>query len=139
MEITVQRGASNKGATIGQMRIDGVHLCFTLEDTVREVVGCAVATWKIPGATAIPAGRYQVIVNESTRFGRLMPLLVNVPGFTGVRIHPGNTSADTEGCILLGLTTAANLVYQSRAAFEQFFKQLQAAILNGEQVHISIG
>lgn len=138
MEITVTRSESRKGATIGQMRIDGVHLCFTLEDEVREVKGTPVESWKVAGTTAIPRGRYQVIVNESSRFGRIMPLLVNVPGFSGVRIHSGNTAADTEGCILVGLSTQANLVLQSKAAFEQFFKQLQAAILNGEKVYISV-
>jgi hypothetical protein len=138
MEITVTRSETRKGATIGQLRINGVHLCFTLEDAVREIQGEPVESWKVAGETAIPRGRYQVIVNESARFGRLMPLLVNVPGFSGVRIHPGNSAADTEGCILLGLSVQGNLVLQSRAAFEQFFKQLQAAILNGEQVHLSI-
>ena len=74
---------------------------WVLEDQVREVVGEPVSEWKVPGKTAIPAGRYKVLITFSNRFQKLMPQLMDVPGFTGVRIHAGNTAADTEGCLLL--------------------------------------
>jgi hypothetical protein len=82
---------------------------------------------KIAGRTAIPAGRYEVIINFSQRFGRPLPLLLNVPDFEGVRIHPGNTPANTEGCILVGETKSENFIGQSRVAFDQLFEKLKAA------------
>lgn len=97
MEIRVTRKptASNK-YTPGIMELldDKSFRSFTLEDPIRKV--------KIKGDTAIPAGRYEVILNMSNRFGKYMPLLLNVPGFEGVRIHAGNKKEDTEGCILVG-------------------------------------
>lgn len=105
-------------STIGRLYIDGQFECYTLEDVVREV--------KIPGKTAIPAGSYDVIINESIRFKKLLPLLNNVPGFTGVRIHPGNTAADTEGCILVGNGYSKDSISESRKAFDALFAKLQA-------------
>lgn len=80
--------------TIGKLYIDGEYFCDTLEDTVRDK--------KIPNKTAIPAGTYKVIVNTSPRFKRLLPRLLDVPGFEGILIHRGNTPEDTSGCILVG-------------------------------------
>jgi hypothetical protein len=99
--------------------IDGVFECFTLEDIERPV--------KIKAETAIPKGTYKVIINQSNRFKRLMPLLLNVPNFEGVRIHSGNTNHDTEGCILVGQTRNKNYIGQSRKAYAKLFKKMQAA------------
>jgi Family of unknown function (DUF5675) len=77
--------------------------------------------------TAIPEGVYVVTVSFSARFQRLLPDVHDVPNFTGVRIHSGNTDADTEGCILVGQTTAPDFVGNSRAAFNRLFTQIQAA------------
>jgi hypothetical protein len=138
MEIEVKRrGNPATGAQLGEMFINSVRECFTLEDEVRETAD-PVTVWKVPGKTAIPRGRYQVIVNKSARFKRLMPLLVNVPGFSGVRIHPGNDAADTEGCILIGQECAGNLIFKSRAAFAVFFPKLQAALAQGEPVFCTV-
>lgn len=79
-------------------------LCYVLEDKVREVDGQDVKVWKEQNHTAIPRGTYNVSVTMSNRFKIRLPLLANVPGFTGVRIHSGNSSKDTEGCILVGMT-----------------------------------
>jgi len=76
-------------------------LCWTLEDAVRELDGMPVGRWKIKGHTAIPVGTYKVLVTFSNRFKKLLPLLWEVPGFGGIRIHGGNTAEDTEGCILV--------------------------------------
>lgn len=138
MNITVTREPSKQGSTIGSLAIDGVRLCYTLEDEVREVPSRPVAEWKVQNTTAIPRGRYAVIINHSGRFDRLMPLLVDVPGFSGVRIHSGNTAADTDGCILLGFLKEGNLLLNSRNAFNEFFAQLSAALAKEEQAFVTV-
>src|SRR5687768_3279682 len=119
MELRVKRTDFSEQSTIGEMSVDGKFECYTLEDKVRPV--------KIMGKTAIPSGRYGVIIDFSQRFQRQLPLLLNVPNFEGVRIHPGNTSENTEGCILVGKTKEENFVGQSRAAFDQLFEKLKTA------------
>jgi hypothetical protein len=115
------------GATLGCLFADGHWAAFTLEDAIREVEGQPVSAWKVPGETAIPAGQYRVIVTPSAHFGRPLPLLVDVPGFEGVRIHPGNVPADTQGCILVGLDRDPGRVLQSRVAFDRLFDQVAHA------------
>lgn len=119
MVITVKRLYKTETSTIGELLIDNVFECFTLEDTERVV--------KIKGETAIPKGTYRVIINESNRFKRLLPLLIDVPNFEGVRIHSGNSNHDTEGCILVGQTRNKNYIGQSRKAFDKLFKKMQVA------------
>jgi Family of unknown function (DUF5675) len=119
MELQVKRTDFTDNSTIGELSVNGQFECYTLEDMVRPV--------KIAGKTAIPAGRYEVIIDFSQRFGRLLPLLLNVPNFEGVRIHPGNAAADTEGCILVGEEKSQDFVGQSRAAFDRLFAKLSAA------------
>jgi hypothetical protein len=119
MELKLVRDEFTDQSTSGKLYVDGTFQCFCLEDPIRE--------HKVAGDTAIPYGKYAVIVSWSNRFHRLMPLLVDVPGFSGIRIHSGNTSADTEGCILVGRTRAPNWVGESRMAFDAFFPHLQAA------------
>lgn len=119
MQITVKRLHKTDTSTIGELLIDGIFECYTLEDIERPV--------KIKSETAIPKGTYKVIINQSNRFKRLMPLVLNVPNFEGIRIHSGNTNHDTEGCILVGRTRSANYIGQSRKAYEKLFKKMQAA------------
>ena len=127
MNLRLVREPTTDGTTFGVLFVDGHYGCFALEDAVREQPGQPVAAWKVPGQTAIPAGRYRVIVTPSVRFQRPLPLLVDVPGFAGVRIHPGNTVADTEGCILVGADRDSARVLQSRPAFERLFEQIRTA------------
>lgn len=141
MQLTLIRYPSAKGATIGQLYVDGKTECFICEDEVR-----GPAAVKIHGKTAIPAGTYGLIVDRSNRFSALagkdvfLPLLLNVPGFAGVRIHPGNTAADTEGCLLPGLTVgpAGNSVQSSRIAFSLLFAKINAALARHETVKITL-
>jgi hypothetical protein len=119
MQIAVKRLHKTDTSTIGELTIDGLFQCYTLEDVERPV--------KIKGETAIPKGTYKVIINESNRFKRLLPLLLNVPNFEGVRIHSGNSNHDTEGCILVGQSRNKNYIGQSRKAFEKLFKKMQKA------------
>ena len=106
--------------------LDGKFECYTLEDTVR------APGVKIPGATAIPYGHYEVIIDFSKRFVRNMPHVLRVPMFEGIRIHPGNTTADTEGCILLGTSYGSDIIYESRKAFVKFYPKLEKALREGE-------
>ena len=113
LEFRVQREEFTDESTVGRLfyRLAPTDpwnwLCYTLEDVVHEIPGQPVASWKIPGETAIPYGTYNVIVNRSERFSAkachdvILPLLLDVPGFAGVRMHGGNNAGDTEGCLLV--------------------------------------
>jgi Steigviridae/Suoliviridae L,D-carboxypeptidase/transpeptidase len=130
MNIALRREPSSDECTLGRLTVDGGWWCWTLEDVVRAE--------KIPGKTAIPAGTYQVIVTQSQRFGRPMPLLVDVPNFTGIRIHSGNTAADTEGCLLVGMDRARGAIGRSQAAFNILHGLIVRALYMGEPVSIEI-
>ena len=124
MRFRLLREPSALGATIGLLLMDGRFLCWTLEDVVREVAGQPVASWKVPGKTAIPFGTYALQVTPSARFKRPLPLVVDVPGFEGIRVHRGNHAEDTEGCIIVGATRGPAFVGQSTAMEERLVKLL---------------
>lgn len=140
MEISVNRRPSEHGCTVSDVYIGTRWQCVFIEDQVREVVNVPVTQWKIAGVTAIPSGRYRITITMSNRFKRLMPLVNNVPGFSGVRIHPGNTAADTEGCLLPGTSVGAdnNMVVGSRVAYAALYAKIEAALANGEEVWMDI-
>ncbi|MCE5212975.1 MAG: DUF5675 family protein [Deltaproteobacteria bacterium] len=129
MNLEIVRKEFTDKSTIGDLLIDGKFFSYTLEDAVRDV--------KIPGKTAIPEGTYEVVVNKSNRFKRQMPLLLNVPGYEGVRIHNGNTAEQTEGCPLIGYSKGVNFIGKSKNAFGDFFPILQAACKK-EKVFITV-
>lgn len=114
MKVEVKRTFKGTEYTIGKLYIDGHYLCDTLEDTVRPV------GVKIAGKTAIPAGTYKVKKTMSPRFKKVLPEILNVPGFTGVRIHAGNTAIDTDGCLLLGLNKKKGQVLESQTTMAFF-------------------
>lgn len=127
MKLTLKRGKSSAVSTIGELFVDGKFECYILEDVVREKPGVPVSEWKIKGKTAIPVGVYGVALTMSPKYGRIMPLLVNVPGYEGIRIHSGNVAEDTEGCLLTGQTKGVDCVGGSRAAFQVLFDKLKNA------------
>lgn len=135
MKLTLIRDHYYEDATLGKLYINDGFACFTLEDTDRRLEDGGE---KIPGQTAIPRGTYRVTITQSARFGKPLPLLADVPGFAGIRIHPGNTSADTEGCILVGTSRAENSICNSRAAFVMIFEHIRDALEAGEAVEIEI-
>jgi len=92
---------------------------------------------KVYGATAIPAGRYRVAFTFSNRFQKYLPLLIDVPGYEGVRIHPGNKAEHTEGCLLPGTSFTADFVGNSRAACAALFAKMKAVERN-EQIWLTI-
>lgn len=102
MELVLKRTRFRDNITTGQLYLNGEFLMFTLEDKVREKPGVPVQSWKVHGETAIPTGIYRVELEDSPRFGPDTPTLRNVPGFSYIRIHAGNTEKDTEGCIIVG-------------------------------------
>ena len=119
MLIKVKRFEFKDTHTVGKMYVDGLYECFTLEDAVRNGT-------KVIGKTAIPIGTYKLIIDASTRFQQDMPHILDVPDFTGVRIHAGNTSADTDGCILVGSSwTGKDFIGNSKIAYKKFFDKLK--------------
>ena len=145
MRIRLQRHQSGPTSTIGALyQISGdtslsERWCWTCEDVIREKPGQPVGAWKIPGSTAIPEGMYRVVMTPSVRFhGKVLPLLLDVPGFSGVRIHPGNTSADTEGCILPGDSTDGTNVMSSHLAFGIVAARIHECIRQDEQVYLEV-
>lgn len=141
MNLSVAR-TEKPGFTPGRFYIDTVFECYSLEDEVREPAGASAdswKSWKVHGKTAIPRGRYRVIVSFSNRFQKKLPEILNVPGWSGVRIHPGNTDKDTEGCLLLGDEDAADgFMGESRKAFGRVFAKIEKAINTGDEVWITI-
>ena len=130
MNLRVIREPSTAAATLGILLIDGVFVCWTLEDVVRPV--------KIPGETAIPAGRYAVRLSLSQRFQKVLPEVLAVPGFTGIRVHGGNGALDTQGCVLVGRKRTTNGVLESKLALMEVMEQLRRATTAGDQITISI-
>lgn len=126
---TLERMTFTDKSTIGELYAEGEFICYTLEDTCREK--------KVQNKTAIPSGKYEVIVNHSERFGKDMPLLLTVPGFEGVRIHPGNTPEDTDGCILVGLRKGEDQILDSVKAFALVFEEINKRLKEGK-LYISV-
>ncbi len=120
IQLLVQRKWSVKDATLGELFLDGEFFCYTLEDVVRPL------SQKVDGETAIPTGTYRVVVDWSPRFQKNMLHILDVPGFLGVRIHPGNAAKDTDGCLLVGQTVdlSTGTIGNSRIAYERLFRKL---------------
>lgn len=90
--------------------VENQYLCNILEDKFR---GNDLSKCKVAGQTCIPEGNYKIIMSYSPRFDRELPLLVNVPFFSGVRIHSGTTAEHTEGCLLPGENKVVGKVINS--------------------------
>ena len=130
MNMTLIRTRGTKDFTHGKLRVNNSFFCDTIEDEERPS--------KIWGKTAIPVGRYEIILNMSNRFKVIMPLLLEVPNFAGIRIHSGNTALDTEGCILLGTFKRPGTIINSRIAYRALMKVLRAAIADKQKIWIEI-
>ncbi len=149
MDLTLKRIARRETYTIGHLYIDGKYFCDTIEDTDRglkqSLPQSVNAAKKRKGVTAIPEGKYLVVMNvKSPKFstkkqyewcGGYLPRLVNVPAFDGVLIHIGNTAKDTEGCLLVGKNTQVGKVLDSTATFKELYQRLKAA---KDRIYITI-
>ena len=129
MKLKLIRETFTDESTIGKLFINDKYHCFTLEDKVRET--------KIQNVTAIPKGNYEVILSFSNRFQQVMPLLLNVPNYEGVRIHWGNYSKDTDGCVLLGSTKTINMIGNSVTQYKSFMSELKK-VAKTEKIFIEI-
>lgn len=141
LTLTRQKDLSTDTSTIGILTCEGKHVCYILEDVDRGLEQTHplnfIASKKVFGKTAIPTGRYEIIINFSERFKKPLPLLLNVPGFKGIRIHAGNVAADTDGCLLPGTAFEHDKVINSRAAFVPLAHAIETAI-EKEKVFIEI-
>lgn len=141
MEIKVERKVKTGISTIGRLTINNIFECYTLEDCDRGLKKSdpleSIVSRKVYGKTAIPSGRYQVIISYSNKYKKEMPLLLNVPGYLGIRIHSGNKAEDTEGCLLLGKSQGHDWIGQSRDAYNAFMTKLKAAA-KVEKIYITI-
>lgn len=135
MKLTLKRIALRPTYTIGKLYIDDVYFCDTIEDTVRDLNKNGKfdnGEKKIHSKTAIPYGTYEIKWTYSPRFKKYTPQLMNVPSFEGIRIHAGNTSADTEGCLILGKNKQVGKVLNSRDTINKFYPIINEACSNGK-------
>lgn len=121
LNLRVERLWLNEDYTIGRMFIDDKYFCNTLEDKVRDLT----KEKKVPEHTAIPYGKYKVVITYSAKFKKDLPLLLNVPYFEGIRIHAGNTADDSAGCILLGENKVKGKVLNSRYYVNQLIERIK--------------
>lgn len=116
--------------------------CNTMEPTARKLTSrmpqTVIRRHKIIGKTAIPTGRYRILITRSRRFGRWLPLLLNVKGFEGIRIHAGNKPEDTKGCILLGFNRRKGYVLNSTQCVQQLMRRMTEAMEKGERVFVEV-
>lgn len=133
MELTLNRIVKDKAYTLGILSIDGEMFCHTLEPCWREPEAKIVR-----GRTAIPEGRYPVVITRSPKFKQWLPLLLHVPDFEGIRIHAGNTTKDTKGCILVGECQGKGVLSDSRLWLDRLKWRIVEAKERGEGVWISI-
>lgn len=132
MLIEVKRDICKENFTLGKMFIDKEFYGYTLEDTLRK------PGQKVPGKTAIPAGTYKVTVTYSPHFKKLLPLINDVPEFDGVRIHGGNSAADTNGCILVAKNREARWGVIWGSLFADISARISADLKASHEVSISI-
>lgn len=128
MKLALIRKHKKDKYCIGKLYIDGEYFCDTLEDKDRGLTDnmtvYEISKIKVKKETAIPTGTYKVTITYSNRFKKNMPLINNVKGFKGIRIHSGNTDKDTEGCILVGQNKVVGQVINSQATYKVLYNKL---------------
>ena len=134
MRLKLVRKYLKEDYTIGKLYVDGYYICDTLEDKYRDLS----KENKIPGKTAIPYGIYEVILTMSARFKRIMPQVLAVPHFVGIRIHAGNTAENTEGCILVGKNKIKGKLVDSRFYCNMLMSLLKNAVIAREKIMLEI-
>ena len=129
MKIELVRIAFKETYTIGKLYVDGKYFCDVLEDKDRgldsSMTESEILKKKVKGQTAIPTGHYVINITYSLKYKRMMPLLLDVKGFSGIRIHSGNSSKDTEGCLLVGKNKKVGMVLESRDTYQRLYKMME--------------
>jgi hypothetical protein len=142
MELILKRDTFTEISTIGSLSIDGKFECYILEDKDRGLIDtmsiAEIVGTKIYGKTAIPYGRYEIDWTMSVRFKVMMPILKNVKGYEGIRIHKGNTEIDSLGCLLCGTKKASNRITESTAATNKLYTKIAEAKKQGIKIYITI-
>lgn len=143
MLVTIDRAWKRDGYTISRLYVNGeLFGCNTLEDTDRglrqDMALDEIKKIKVYGETAIPSGSYECVYTYSTRFKKMLPLLLNVPGFDGIRIHSGNSAKDTLGCILVGKNDKKGWISNSRFWTDKLIQTMKTAWDRKEKVTIKI-
>lgn len=146
MDIVSKRILRGKATAVSMVTVNGIFHSYMLEDQDRGLHSgmdlAEIRRIKVHGKTAIPEGRYLVQINMSPRFKRMLPQICEVPGFSGIRLHPGNKKEDTEGCPLPGMryVKVGNdyVVELSRRAFEPLEEMIAVAIERGEKVWYTV-
>jgi hypothetical protein len=135
MELNLNRFWFTEESTIGTVMVNGHFECFSLEDEDRKLEDGGE---KIPKETAIPRGRYKIVVDKSGKFNRLLPRLLDVPLFSDIRIHSGNKAIDTEGCVTVGQSAEANYVGYSKLALDALMIKIMCAWEAKEEIWITV-
>ena len=153
MKLEIERRWKKETYTIGRLYVDGVFFCNTLEDKCRGLKQTDsiyfIKQRKVYGETAIPSGTYTVAMNvTSPKYAAIawywqlcqgkMPRLLNVPGFEGILVHPGNDPTQTLGCLLVGKNTKVGQLTESKATFKALYKEMKKAYDAGEEITIII-
>ena len=129
MKIELIRIAFKDTYTIGKLYVDDTYFCDVLEDVDRgldsSMSESEILEKKVKGQTAIPTSHYDINITYSPKYKRMMPLLLNVKGFSGIRIHSGNSSKDTDGCLLVGKNKKVGMVLESRDTYQRLFKMME--------------
>ena len=142
MELKLIRKYRCSNYCIDKLYINNEYFSDALEDPDRGLTDTMsleeIKKIKIKGNTCIPYGTYNITITYSPRFKKNLPLLNNVKGFDGIRIHSGNKPQDTEGCLLPGFNKVKGQVIDSRVTTDKLIAQIQQALNKGEKVTITI-
>jgi hypothetical protein len=142
MELQLKREIFTDESTIGSLTIDGKFECYILEDKDRGINNALtleqILRVKVYGKTCIPYGRYEIDWTMSARFKVMMPILLNVVGWSGIRIHKGNTEIDSLGCLLCGTRKKSNMITESTLATRNLYAKIESAKKQGQRIFITI-
>lgn len=142
LHLTLIRAYKKDTYTIGRLYAGGRFICNTIEDKDRGLnqfmSESDIQKVKVKAETAIPIGTYKLVVSMSPKFGRKLIEIQNVPAYSGVRVHRGNTAQDSAGCVIVGMNTEKGKVTNSTKYEELLTTMVESAINNKEECYLTI-